>query len=157
MIPNKELIDKELDRFEEERLKLAPWTVRDRPRILDMPIDQISKKTAQELAEASYEIRQYNLNLQRLSNRLYAWIKWCNLKLDELASYYVTEVPDNYGWNIKWNMARHNPEICQKINESLRKLTMEFETMRDIGKHIESLAGSIDSIRFTNYKREHNG
>lgn len=154
MIPEKQKIDEILDRFEQERLDLNIWTAQKRPQIMDMSLDDIRRKSPLDLAEASLEIRRYNFNIQRLNNRIAAWIKWCNLKLDELASEYIKDVPDNYGWTNKWQMARNNPEVCKKINTLLRQLTMEYESLRDMSKHIESIASSVDSIRYTNSRRD---
>lgn len=154
MIEGKEQIDKVLDQFETEKASLPEWKVYMRPSILDMHIDEIRKKTPQELAEASFEIRRYVLNIKRLQNRLSAWKQWGNAKLEEIAASNLINISPEYGWNGRMLLARNSGENCKLMNQFIRKISMELESLNHIPENIEMIAKSVESMRFVNYKKE---
>ncbi len=146
-------IDKALDAYEKQQ-GIPIWERMDAPEYLSMNIDVLRKKTADELAEATYALNQYAFNLQRVINKNKAWQRWAISKLDELEAYYLQDVPDRYGFNERPKIARHQPELCKKINEFLRTIDMRLNRLYDFPSQIKAISDSIRELRFAAIRRD---
>jgi hypothetical protein len=149
-----EEIDNLLDKYEQEMAGLGKWGRRDVPVYLDMPPEQVRKKTADELVEAVFLLNQYATNIQRLINRKRAWERCIKARLDELEARYIPDIPPQYGYNERPKLARHNPELCQRLNKFLRKVQMEADVLYGIPDHIHKVADSLRDMKFIALKRE---
>jgi hypothetical protein len=145
-----------MDKFEQEMIGLSKWGRKDVPPYLDMPIEQLRKKTSDELGEAVYLLNQYSLNIQRLINRNKAWERCLNSQLNELEARYLSDVPQGYGFNERPKIARYNPEICQRLNKFLRKVQVQADMLYDIPRQVKAVADSIRDMRFIALNRERN-
>jgi len=143
-----------MDRFEQEIAGLSKWGRKDIPEYLDMPIEQLRKKTPDELSEAVFLLNQYALNIQRLINRNKAWERCLRSRLDELEAWHLEKVPDRYGYNERPKMARFKPEQCQKLNKFLRRIQMQSDVLYDIPNQVRSVAESIRELKFIALRRE---
>jgi hypothetical protein len=147
-------IDATLDKFEQELGGLPKWSNAEAPKYLYMNVTDLGKKSPEELSEAAFALNQYALNLQRLINKLRGWERWCIARLDQLEAYYLLSVPQNYGFNERTKMARHNPEPCKKINEYLRKIRMQLDRLYEMPSQIKVMSESVRDIKFAAIRRE---
>ncbi len=147
-------VESVLDAFESEEASFPSFRKVEYPECLGLSIDELRKRSPEELACYAYEIGQYCLYLQRLMNRNRALEKWAKAKLDELTARYLLDIGQGFGFNERMLMARHNPPACQRLNTFLRKKTMELERLSYIPDQIRIIADSIRDLRFIALKRE---
>lgn len=124
------------------------------PDCLKMPIDELKRRTPEELMEFYLDIQNYTLYLQSIINRNKAVQRWGNMKLDELAAGFIPEISGSFGFNERILMARHNPEICKRLNRLLSKINMELDRLYGIPDQIRIIAECIKDIKFLALKRE---
>lgn len=149
-----EEIDDVLDKYEQEKAGLPPLTKMQGPEYLNIPLEQLRKKTLQELSEATVLLSQYRLYLQRRINRNKAWEKWIINKLDELTAYHLQQISSDYGFNERPIIARNSPEICKKLNSYLREIRMEMERLYDTPQNIGFLIEAIRDMKFMAMRRD---
>jgi hypothetical protein len=147
-------VDKALDAFEKDLAGLPKLISEEAPIYLYMSLEDLRKKTPDELSEICLMLNRYSLNLQRVMNRLRAWERWCVSSLDSMEARYIPDVPDRYGFNERPKIARHNPEPCKKINEFLRKTQMQLLRLDGVPNQIRIIADSIKDLKFAAIRRE---
>jgi hypothetical protein len=150
-------IEQSLEEFEKQVAGLPEWKETNAPNYLSMPLEQLRKKTPEELSEAAYELNVYALNIQRLLNRLHAWNKWGKSKLDEIATEYIDKVSTSYGWQERLMMIKNHPKECKQLNRFIRGVEMKIQRLYGLPDHIRFITESIRDIRFTNMRREKDG
>lgn len=143
-----------LDKYEKDKAGLPNRKQLQAPKYLYMAIDELRKKTPDELAEAAYELSLYSFELDRLINAEKAKERWAKARLDEFTADYLEDVPSGYGWNERMLIARHKPEPCKLLNQFIRDVEMKLSRLYGIPKHIEIISKCIDNLRFIAFKRE---
>lgn len=147
-------LEETLDKYETEKAGLPNRKQLQAPKYLYMSIDELRKKTPDELAEAAYELSLYSFELDRLINAEKARERWAKAKLDEFTALYLEDVGSGYGWNERILIAKHKPEACQLLNSFIRDVEMKLSRLYGIPKHIEIISKCIDNLRFIAFKRE---
>lgn len=126
------------------------------PTVLNTNIEDLKKKTAEELIEYGWLINQYSLYIQRLINKNKAMERWAKCKLDELTAYYIPQIEGSFGWNERTLMARTTPEACRKLNKFLRIISMRIDRLYEVPANIKVMADTVKELRFLAFKREKN-
>ena len=147
-------IDEALDQFENDLAGLPKWTKQEAPKYLYVNIDELRKKTPDELSEAVVILNQYALNVQRLTNKLRAWERYCYSLLDTYEARHIPDIPPGYGFNERAKMARNNPEVCKRLNEFLRKTKMQLDRLDGVPNQVKIIADSIREMKFVALRRE---
>jgi hypothetical protein len=148
-----EEIDAFLTSFE-KTMGLTPKQNVQAPKALSMHLDDIRKRSPDELTQLTYEISQYSLYLRQVINRKKALEKWAKAKLDELAAHYVKDVAPHHGFGERILVAKHNPAICKKLNQFIRKVTLELDTLYAIPDQMQVLSDSIKEMKFIAFRKE---
>ncbi len=147
-------INNGLDEYDNQMAGLPKWSKIDAPSYLTMDLDQLRKKSPDELSEALIQLGQYALNVQRLINRNRSWERWGKAKLDQLTAHYLPEVGSNFGFNERILLARNNPEYCKRINAFLVKVQMRLDDLDQLPYHIKLISDSIKDLKFLAIRRE---
>lgn len=142
-----------LDQFESKH-GMVPLNPMEGPVCLKLPLEDLRRKSPQELSEYIYQINQYSMYIQRVINKNKCWERWVKSRLDEIAAGYLPDIAGNFGFNERILMARHNPSICKELNEFLRKLTMRLDRLYGIPEQLRIMAESIKDIKFSNMRKE---
>lgn len=150
------IIEEALNKYEEEQVGLPKLEQTAAPAYLSMPLDDLRKKTPEELSEATIEIARYSLFIERSINRQKAWERWAKLKSDEYTAHYLGDVPDRYGFNERVLIARNNPEPCKILNKFIREIEMKLSRLYNVPKHISIIADAINNLKYIALKREKN-
>ena len=146
--PFNKQIEETIAKFEKEEAGLPDMGESSLPKYASMSVSELSKKTPEELAEASYAIAQYAFYIQRLLNKYRSWQRWAYSKLEEVSSSYLPEIDLNYGWNACMQMAKNDPDPCKKLNKFIRETNMKIDRLREVPRHLEMISSSIKDIRF---------
>lgn len=149
-----ENIDALLDKYEQENGGLPKWQVLKTPIWLDMSIEELRKKSPDELTEATIELNRYIFSLDRLIGRQRAWKRWGESKLNEYTSENLPKIGDNYGWNERMLMARTLPEECKKIQRFLREIDMKLERLYQTPQNVKAICDSIKDMKFAQIRKE---
>lgn len=149
----REEIEEALVEFEKQ-CGMPPLTKVEAPAYITMNLEDLRRKTPEELAEAQFLLAQYGLYVQRELNRQKAWERWGKAKSDELAAHFIPNIGQGFGYNERELMARNNHELCKTLNAFLRKVRMQIDIMYDVPNHIKFISDSIREIRFSALKRE---
>lgn len=146
-------IEEALSKYENE-IGLSPNYKVEEPKCLSLSLEEIRKKTPEQLSEFIYEINKYSIYIQRILNNNKAWERWCKSKLDELTAHYIPEVNGQYGFNERILMARHNPTICKKLNQFMREIGMKIDRLYTIPNDLKVMSDSIKDLKFSMIRRE---
>lgn len=149
-----EEIDNFLDKYENEHIGLPNRKQSKAPKYLEASIEDLRKKTPEELAEAALELSLYALEVDRKISLERARERWAKIKLDELTAHFLKDIPSRYGWNERTLIARNDPEPCKALNMILKEIEMKLARLYNIPKHIEIISKCIDNLRFIALKRE---
>lgn len=152
LIPEDE-INSILEKFEED-CGLPKWKQIQTPIWLEMNLEDIRRKTPEELSEAILEINRYALSIDRMINKLYAWKKWAISKLNDYAAQNLDKVSPTAGWGGQMLLARTAPEECKKINSFLRGLDMKIERLHKTPEGIRLIGDAIRDIKFSKIRQE---
>ncbi len=144
-----------LDNYEKEN-GLPKLTDLKPPKVLEMSIEELKRKTPEELIEYGWMINQYSLYIQRVINKNRAMERWAKCKLEELTAYYIPQIEGSFGWNERTLMARTTPEACRKLNKFLRITSMTVDRLYNIPDNIKVMAETVKELRFLAFKREKN-
>jgi hypothetical protein len=147
-------IDDFLDQYEQS-VGLPTLKPVEAPECLSMSLEELRKKSPDELSEYAFLIGQYQLYIQRQINKNKAWFRWYKAKSDEYAAYYLKDA-SGYGQE-KILQARNGPEICQKLNAFGRKIEMQLERLAFVPQNLESMANNIRDLKFSALRREKDG
>lgn len=123
------------------------------PKCLFMPIEELRKMNPDELADASFVISQYAMYIQRMLNQSRSWEKWLKMKIDEVASDYITQVDKSYGSYERMQIAKHSPALCKKLNSVLRTVIARTERLYSIPENIRFISESIKDIKFSQLRK----
>lgn len=147
-------IEATIEKYEKEVLGLDKYERMDEPSYLRMHIDELRKKSPEELAEATIQLSRFSMNIQRRINRERSWLKWAKLKLDEFAAHDLPNVSTSYGWGGSLLLAKNASQQCKQLNGFIREIEMKIERLYDLPKHIDVIASAIKDYRFVNMRRE---
>lgn len=151
-----EEINNFLDSFEQQH-GFAPLKNAEKPKCLFASIEDLRKKTPDELLEYTYQINEYSFYIQRIINKNKALQRWAKVKLDEMTAHYLPDVGNNYGFNERVIIARNSPDICKKLNVFLCKIEMELDRLYSCPDNIRVMSDTIKEFKFAALKREKNG
>ena len=121
--------------------------------LLEVPLEELRRKNPGELYEMCMMMKKHVLYIQRVLNKKHAWENWARSKIDELAAYNITLIGNEYGFNERVLMARHNSELCRLLQAFLRRVSMEKETLYSLPKYIEGVADTIRDIAYNKGRR----
>ena len=147
-------INKALDKFEQERCYLPPINNDKYPDCLSISLEELRKKTPEELNEFIFVISRYSLNLQRIINKNKAISRWIKSKLEEAMVTYIEETDPSLGYYNRAIIAKTKPEICQKLNSLGRRIEMETERLFNVPEHLKMMSDAINNIKFTSIRAE---
>jgi hypothetical protein len=146
-------IDKVLDEFEKQA-GLPEFKKIECPAYLTMALEDLRKKSPDQLSEAVFEIAQYSLYIQRLINRNKAWQRWALSRIDEIAASELPNIGTNYGFNERVLIAKNSPELCKRINAFLRKTEMQLNRLYGVPDNIKFMADCIRDMKFAAIRKE---
>jgi len=147
-------INEAIKQFEKQEAGLPDWSKSEAPKYLEMSIEQLRKKTPDELSEAVLELNRYAFNIQRLLNQKKGWERWAKSKLDELTAHNIQNISDSFGYNERPMIAKFGSENCRKLNKFLRKIEMQIIRLQELPFYIRCIAENIRDIKFLSLKRE---
>jgi hypothetical protein len=151
---NVQQIDELMEKYETSVVGLPLVGKMEAPKYLSMSLEDLKKRTADELSEAYFSLNQYALYVQRLINKSKSWERWIFLKKDEIAAHYIPELPTYLGFNERELIAKNNPQICKKLNSFLRQVRLELDRLYDIPQNIRFMAEAIKDMKFLALRRE---
>lgn len=146
-------INDTLDSYEKEMIGVAKWTKSEIPEYLMMNIEQLRKKTPDELAEAGFLIAQYCMSVGRLIGRNYAFLRWTKLKIDEVTAQNIQETDSSLSWKQRELVAGYTSNISRKLNAFALKINMRLESIRPILDNCKAMGDSIRDLRFAALQR----
>lgn len=142
-------IEKAINQYELDKAGLPELKEFKAPTYLFLAIDDLKRKSPDELSEASYLIAQYSMYIQRLINKNKSWINWGRSRLRELTADHLEQMPLNINSFERTMMAENRPDICRKLNAFLRKINMEHDRLYGIPDNIKIISDAIRDIKFT--------
>src|SRR6476661_7122701 len=113
----------------EEQMGIPKRQVVAPPQCLSMSLEDLRKKTPEDLVEYSLELMRYAGSIDRLIGQNNAWKRWILSKLDEYTSDNIPNISGSYGFNERILMARNGPDICKKLNSFLREIEMRLSRL----------------------------
>jgi hypothetical protein len=146
-------IEKALDEYEKQ-VGLPALQPMEAPSYLTMPLEELRKKSPEELAEASFEINRYAWYIQRVINKNRSWERWAKSKLAEIAASLLPSIAGNYGYNEREAISKNTHPLCRQLNAFARKVGMELDRLYYVPNDIRVIADSIRDIRFSQMRRE---
>lgn len=152
IIPENE-INGLLEKFESEN-GIPSYKQLQSPIWLEIPLDELKKKTPQELTEASIELHRFALSIERLIGKHRAWIKWAKSKLDEYQASNLEKMGTGYGWNERMLIARTKTEECKKLNQFIRTNEMKLERLYQTPQNVRMLSDCIKDLKWVNIHKE---
>lgn len=147
-------VEEALVEFEKQTLGLPQIDKMEAPKVLSMSMEELRRKTPEELTECYIELIQYSLFIQRSINRHKCWERWGLSKLDEVAAYYLPDISPTFGFNERMLMAKNNPALCKELNSFIRNIRMRVDRLYDVPSQINKFADSIKDMKFANMRRE---
>jgi len=147
-------VTKAIEDFESSLVRLPPLAFGDTPECLTLTIDQLRKKTPEQLLEYSFSVAQYSLYVQRCINREQGWLTWLISKLDEAASNEIDKIGNEFGWNERMLMAKHRPVICQVIQRAIRKTQIRLDQIKYLPKEIGRIADLMRDLYFMALRKD---
>jgi len=149
----REEINKSLDEYEKQ-LKLPQFSSEiEAPKYLTMNLEDLRKKSPEELAEASYLLAQYGFFIARSINRLRVWKRWGEGKLDAATAFNFEKIP-NTGWSERVLIARNGSDYCKRLNDFLFHVGSRLDRLYNIPEFIKQINDSLRDIRFIALRRE---
>jgi hypothetical protein len=146
-------IDQALDEYERQK-GLPEFKKLDAPNYIYMNLNDLRKKTPEELSEAVIEIHQYQMYLQRLINRERAWERFCKNKIEEIAATEVQKIDNRFSGYERMQIARNSPEVCRKLNSFLREISMKLDRLDKVPDNLKLIADSIRDLKFEAIRKE---
>ena len=150
----KQKITEALEEYESQKAGLPSLGHMDAPEYISMNINILKKKSAYQLCEAAFELRQYALYLQRMLNKEKAWKSWAESKLDEITADELLHIAGHYGWNERMLLAKTQNPICKKLNSFLREVSLHINRLLFIPNEIHKLADTINDLKFAALRLE---
>ncbi len=125
---------------------------------MSLKVDEIARKSVEEIVVIYSSIKQYSIFLQREINKERAWLRWFESKADEYAAKFVAELQENhgnkYGWNERGLIARNQPELMQTINNHMRIIRMKIDRLYGMPDLLQKYADSINDMKFAKIHKE---
>lgn len=150
---NQKKIEELLEEYQKQ-IRMPQMAKIEPPDCITISLDDLRKKTMEELDEYVFALAQYSFYIQRVINKQNAWRKYLYMKLDEAASDYLPEIDSRHWGQEKMLIAKNRPEICKKLQAFLRQISMELELLNDVPNQIKFISDSIRDIRFSILRRE---
>lgn len=140
--------------YEQQKAGLPPLCDMKAPEYLTMKVEDIRKKSPEDLSEAMFQLSQYGFYVQRIINMNRGWERWAKAKIDEAAAATLENLSPNLGYNERELIARHNSPVCKRINQFLRQVRLESDRLYDVPKHISDMVNTIRDIKFAIIRRD---
>lgn len=149
-----EKITELIEKYEKESVGMEKIAIIPLPEYATMNVSRFRKMSPEELAEASFALSQYTLNLQRIINSHHSWITWAKSKLDEVSAIELEKIDGPYGWNERMLIARTKPAICKEINKFMREIQMKLDRLQYLPKELGRMSEIITNMSFIAKRRE---
>ena len=144
------------DAFEkyEKRYSLPQLQFDEAPEYITMPLEQLRKKTPDELSEAVVILNRYALYIQKMSNEETSWEIWAQSMLDDAVGNLLPNISKEYGYNERPMIARTSHPVCKKLTQFLREVRMKKTRLSYIPAEIHKIADNIKDMKFIALRRE---
>jgi len=149
---SKLLVEQALEEFELQIGAMFAETIPE-PVCLYMSLEQLRKKSPDELAEYTLELHRYGLYLHRIINKLKAWDRWGTSVLKEAMALEIPKL-QGYSWSERETLLNNSSEACRNINKFLREVRLKVDRLTGVPEHIKMIAESMRDMKFLALNRE---